>query len=173
LVVWQVRHALLNISCPDPASAPARAGSWGTAEDDSRIRNVEQASPTIGIRGMKASIPQCVPCNRTRGGDNKFFHMRDRRDAIRHKIAQHFRKVNHTNAAFRGSNPRRRDGRKHASRQRTGLRGKFPAIEFFARALDAREGAPENRYYIDDTLALRWITAGRSSMVSPPWVSRR
>jgi Amino acid permease len=36
---------------------------------------------------------------------NKFFHMRDRRDAIRHKIAQHFRKVNHANAVFRGSNP--------------------------------------------------------------------
>jgi hypothetical protein len=61
--------------------------------------------------------------------------MQDRRDAIRQKIAQHFRKVNHANAVFRGSNPRRRDGRKHASRQRTGLRGKFPAIEFFARAL--------------------------------------
>ena len=53
--------------------------------------------------------------------------------------------VNHANAVFRGSNPRRRDGRKHANRQRTGLRGKFTAIEFFARALDAREGAPENR----------------------------
>ena len=52
-----IRHVLLNISCPDPASAPARTGSWGTAEDDSKIRNVEQASPTIGIRGMKASIP--------------------------------------------------------------------------------------------------------------------
>jgi hypothetical protein len=88
LVVWQVRHVLLNISCPDPASAPARTGSWGTAEDDSRIRNVEQ---------------------------NKFFRMRDRRDASRHKIAQHFRKVNHTKAMFRGSKPRRRDGRKHAS----------------------------------------------------------
>ena len=61
LVVWQVRHALLNINCPDPASAPARAGSWGTADDDSRIRNVEQASPTIAMRGMKASISECVP----------------------------------------------------------------------------------------------------------------
>jgi hypothetical protein len=41
LVVWQVRHALLNINCPKPASTPA------PADDDSRIRNVEQASPTI------------------------------------------------------------------------------------------------------------------------------
>ena len=45
LVVWQVRHVLLNISCPGPALV--RAGSWGTAEEDSKIRNVEQASPTI------------------------------------------------------------------------------------------------------------------------------
>src|ERR1700732_4491877 len=86
LVVWQVRHALLNISCPDPASAPARTGSWGTAADDSRIRNVEQASPTIGIRGMKASIPELVPCNGTRVGDDTFFRMRDRRDVILHKL---------------------------------------------------------------------------------------
>src|ERR1700730_12929098 len=61
LVVLQVRHALSDIRCPDPESAPARAGSWGTAEDDSRIRNVEQASPTIGIQGMKASIPNVCP----------------------------------------------------------------------------------------------------------------
>src|SRR3954454_3455789 len=60
LVVWQVWHALLNINCPKPASAPARA-SWGTADDDSRIRNVEQASPTLTMRGIKASISECVP----------------------------------------------------------------------------------------------------------------
>src|ERR1700716_2990149 len=61
LIVWQVRHALLNINCPNPASAPARAGSWGTADDDSRIRSVEQASPTIAVRGMKASISEYAP----------------------------------------------------------------------------------------------------------------
>jgi hypothetical protein len=71
LVVWQVRHALLNINYPKPASAPARA-SWGTADDDSRIRNVEQASPTIAMRGMKAS--NVCPCNGTRSGDNVFLH---------------------------------------------------------------------------------------------------
>jgi hypothetical protein len=38
-----------------------------------------------------------------------------------------FRKVNCTKAVFRGSKPKRRDVRKHASCQRTGLRGKFPA----------------------------------------------
>src|SRR3954465_11778992 len=71
LVVWQGWPALLNINCPKPASAPARA-SWGPADDDSRIRNVEQASPTIAMRGMKASL--CCPCNGTRGGDNVFLH---------------------------------------------------------------------------------------------------
>src|SRR3954470_7222263 len=70
LVVWQVRHALLNINCPKPASAPARA-SWGTADDDSRIRNVEQARPTIAMRGMKAPISEC---NGTRSGHNVFLH---------------------------------------------------------------------------------------------------
>src|ERR1700716_3821449 len=64
LIVWQVRHALFNINCPNPASAPARAGSWGTADDDSRIRNVEQASPTIAMRDMKASISECVSLER-------------------------------------------------------------------------------------------------------------
>src|SRR5260221_13253763 len=62
LVVWQVRHALLNINCPNSALAPARAGSWGTADDNSRIRNVEQASPTIAMRGMEGlHIGMCAP----------------------------------------------------------------------------------------------------------------
>jgi hypothetical protein len=75
LVVWQVRHALLNINCPDPASAPARA-SWGTADGDSRIKNVEQASPMIAMRGMNASISKmCAPGKGTRCGDNVFLHM--------------------------------------------------------------------------------------------------
>jgi hypothetical protein len=49
--------------------------------------------------------------------------MRDRRDAIirLHKIAQHFRKVNHTKAVFRGSKLRQRDSRKHAAKTQNNL----------------------------------------------------
>ena len=126
LVVWQVRHALLNISCPDPASAPARAGSWGTAEDDSRIRNVEQASPTIGIRGMKASKPNVYPATERAVAtiSSSVCEIAGMLSAI---DCTTFRKVNRTKAVFRGSKRKRRDVRKHASCQRTGLRGKFPA----------------------------------------------
>src|SRR5258707_12992602 len=31
LVVWQVRHALLNVCCPGAVAAPLAAGFWGTA----------------------------------------------------------------------------------------------------------------------------------------------
>jgi hypothetical protein len=56
-----------NVAAPerDPASAPARA-SWGTADGDSRIKNVEQTSPTIAMRGMKAFISECVPLAKER-----------------------------------------------------------------------------------------------------------
>src|SRR5262249_23161630 len=47
LVVWQVRHALLNVSCPDSGSATLRAGSWGTAGKPRSIRNVVQINPKI------------------------------------------------------------------------------------------------------------------------------
>src|SRR5262249_17209091 len=55
LVVWQVRHALLNVSCPDSvsASAPLRAGSWGTAENSRSIRNVMHTNPEITVRGIR------------------------------------------------------------------------------------------------------------------------
>ena len=35
---------------------------------------MEQASPTIAMRGMKASISECVPNDGTRSGDNVFLH---------------------------------------------------------------------------------------------------
>src|SRR5262245_42019511 len=52
LIVWQVRHALLNVSCPDPVSAHLRAGSWGTAENSKSIRNVMHTNPEITVRGI-------------------------------------------------------------------------------------------------------------------------
>src|SRR5947208_700393 len=57
LVVWQVRHALLNVSCPDSVSAPLRAGSWGTAENPRSIRNVVQTNPKIAVRGIRLPLP--------------------------------------------------------------------------------------------------------------------
>ena len=42
LVVWQVRHALLNVCCPDSVSAPLPAGSWGTA---GKTRNTKKVVP--------------------------------------------------------------------------------------------------------------------------------
>src|SRR2546430_1853431 len=55
LVVWQVRHALLNVSCPASVSAPLRAGSWGTAENPRSIRNMVQTNPDIAARGIRTS----------------------------------------------------------------------------------------------------------------------
>src|SRR5262245_65652676 len=55
LVVWQVRHALLNVSCPDSVSAPLRAGSWGTAGKPRSTRNEAQTNPEIAARGMTCS----------------------------------------------------------------------------------------------------------------------
>src|SRR5215831_313312 len=55
LVVWQVRHALLNVSCPDSVSAPLPAGSWGTAGKPSSTRNVVQTNPEIAVRAMTCS----------------------------------------------------------------------------------------------------------------------
>src|SRR4029077_18097361 len=54
LVVWQVRHALLNVSCPDSVSAPLPAGSWGTAGKPRSTRNVVQTNPEIAVRGITA-----------------------------------------------------------------------------------------------------------------------
>src|SRR5919197_5727369 len=54
LVVWQVRHALLNVSCPDSVSAPLPAGSWGTAGEPRSTRNVVQTNPEIAVRGIGA-----------------------------------------------------------------------------------------------------------------------
>src|SRR5919204_3106171 len=76
LVVWQVRHALLNVSCPDSVSAPLPAGSWGTAGKPRSTRNVVQTNPGIAVRGIRApgieravatirsSDPGEMPCQR-------------------------------------------------------------------------------------------------------------
>src|SRR5262249_29888594 len=55
LVVWQVRHALLNVCCPDSVAAPLAAGSWGTARKPRSTRNVVQTNPRIAVRGMTCS----------------------------------------------------------------------------------------------------------------------
>src|SRR5215813_11686858 len=55
LVVWQVRHALLNVSCPDSVSAPLRGGSWDTAGKPRSTRIVEQTNPEIAVRGITCS----------------------------------------------------------------------------------------------------------------------
>src|SRR5438093_2074947 len=55
LVVWQVRHALLNVSCPDSVLAPLPGGSWGTAGKPRSTRNVVQTNPEIAVRGMTCS----------------------------------------------------------------------------------------------------------------------
>src|SRR6266480_1270909 len=55
LVVWQVRHALLNVSCPDSVSAPLPGGPWGTAGKPRSTRNVVQTNPEIAVRGMTCS----------------------------------------------------------------------------------------------------------------------
>src|SRR5262249_53274009 len=57
LVVWQVRHALLNVSCPDSVSASLRADSWGTAENPRSISNVAKANPETALRGITSPIP--------------------------------------------------------------------------------------------------------------------
>jgi hypothetical protein len=54
LVVWQVRHALLNVCCPDSVSAPLPAGSWGTAGKTRSTKNVVQTNPEIAVRGINA-----------------------------------------------------------------------------------------------------------------------
>src|SRR5260370_16801317 len=59
LVVWQVRHALLNVSCPDSVSAPLRSDSWGTAENPGNIRNVVQTNPEIAERDIRLPPPLC------------------------------------------------------------------------------------------------------------------
>src|SRR5215813_5881813 len=55
LVVWQVRHALLNVSCPDSVSAYLRAASWDTAEKPI-IRGVVQTNPEIAMRGIRPPL---------------------------------------------------------------------------------------------------------------------
>src|SRR6266516_847218 len=57
LVVWQVLHALLNVSCPDSVLAPLPAGSWGTAGKPRSTRNVVQTNPEIAVRGISAPVP--------------------------------------------------------------------------------------------------------------------
>src|SRR2546430_3771255 len=61
LVVWQVRHALLNVRCPDSMSAPLPAGSWGTAGKPRRTRNVVQTNPEIAVRGISAPAIERAP----------------------------------------------------------------------------------------------------------------
>jgi hypothetical protein len=51
LVVWQVRHALLNVSCPDSVSAPLPGGSWDTAVKPRNTRIVGQTNPEIAGAG--------------------------------------------------------------------------------------------------------------------------
>src|SRR5437660_7830656 len=58
LVVWQVRHALLNVSCPDSVSAPLPADSWGTAGKPRSTRNVVQTNPEIAVRGISEAGEQ-------------------------------------------------------------------------------------------------------------------
>src|SRR5690242_8483306 len=60
LIVWQVRHALLNVSCPDSLSTPLRADSWGTAENPRSIRNVMQTTPEIAVRGIRPPLPRRI-----------------------------------------------------------------------------------------------------------------
>src|SRR6266699_2643152 len=58
LVVWQVRHALLNVCCPDSVSAPLPAGSWDTAGKPRSTRNVVQTNSEIPVRGISALLGQ-------------------------------------------------------------------------------------------------------------------
>ena len=62
LVVWQVRHAFLQIDSPDPASTP-RAPAPGAPADDDFQQNQECRTgwSQIATRSMKASISECVP----------------------------------------------------------------------------------------------------------------
>src|SRR5258705_9161280 len=60
LVVWQVRHALLNVSCPDSVSAPLRAGSWATAENPRSIQECGADQPNDCGSRHKASSPLAI-----------------------------------------------------------------------------------------------------------------
>src|SRR5207248_1859715 len=72
LVVWQVRHALLNVSCPDSVSAPLRSDSWGTAENPRNIRNVVQTNPEIAERDIRLPGDSHNDLNRSAGATCAF-----------------------------------------------------------------------------------------------------
>src|SRR5262249_22978881 len=86
LVVWQVRHALLNISCPDSVSVPLPAGSWGTAGKPRSTRNVVQTNPEIAVRGISApgdrlEADSCTAANNMHGL-HRFPHQSRRRARV-------------------------------------------------------------------------------------------